>query len=454
VVRGDDVVLAESFGYADIAAKKAYTTETKHRIGSVTKTMLSLAVMSLVDEGRLSLDDRIADLLPDLRLNGYGDTLALRHLLTHTGGIGEAPTLEDLSQPFDKLFAESDPNATLTELYPNGVTIEVPPGTKWAYANHGFALLGEILARTEGEPLPAVLEKRVFGPLGMTSTDFIDEPRPELARGYSQAPTPEALSLLGVLGIEMESYEPEDGHNLPGKYTRIWGNGGAGAAHSTVSDMARYASALLRGSRGVVRPETLAKMSRDQWRPDARFTGWGLGFHVRETAGHRSFGHGGAVFGGWNTALEVFPDLDAALVFHTNLWSDWFDTVVVPRILEAFLGAEPPDLTPRPIDERILESAPGAYELPGATPLTDFRARFTPGRVRITREEDALLIHGQRGPWKDGARLVPADVSEPDLFFVHAAGYPPSKLVLLMEGGAVTGLRAPNFIEMRKKSEE
>jgi CubicO group peptidase (beta-lactamase class C family) len=111
--------------------------------------MVGLCAMALVDDGRLSLESRIADLLPDIPLHRHGAGLTVWHLMTHTGGIGEAPNESDLAKPFDKLFYETDPSVPLAELYSEGITIEAPPGTKWAYANHGFALLGEIVSRAE-----------------------------------------------------------------------------------------------------------------------------------------------------------------------------------------------------------------------------------------------------------------------------------------------------------------
>src|SRR5450759_2682612 len=117
VVQGSELTHAEGFGHADIVAGKAYRPDARHRIGSITKTMVSLCLMALVDEGRLSLDNRVADLLPDIEFKGHGETLTVWHLLTHTGGIGETPNPEDLKKPFDLLFYETDPNVPLADLY-------------------------------------------------------------------------------------------------------------------------------------------------------------------------------------------------------------------------------------------------------------------------------------------------------------------------------------------------
>lgn len=454
IVVGEELVHAEGFGWADIAAKKPYTVDVRHRLGSVTKTFVGLCVMALVDEGRLALDAKVAELLPDIPFHRHGEALTVWHLLTHTGGIGEAPAESDLHKPFDKLFYETDPSVPLAELYTEGVLIEAAPGTKWAYANHGFALLGEIVSRTEGAPLAEVMERRVFGPLGMEATDLDDVPHPQLARGYSQAETPEALSMLKLLGVQLDSEEKVDGYNMPGKFVRVWGNGGAGAAQSTVPDMAKYASALLRGSRGVVRPETLARMTADQWRPDMRLPGWGLGFAVRGEGGLRRFGHGGSVFGGWNSSLLVWPDLDASLIFHVSLMSDYFDGVFTPRLVNAFLDRHDELLPEIALNERVLATAPGVFELTMPGPLTNFRPQFNAGRVKIENERGELVMYSRRGPWKGGVRLRQARPGDPDFFAIDMPGYPRNYLSLLLDDtGAVMGIRFPQIVDYVRNPE-
>ena len=451
-VIGGEPAWQGAWGWANIAAKEPMTPGHRQRIGSITKTTLGLNIMALADEGRISLDSRIRDLLPDFTFHGPADDLTVHRLLTHTGGIGEAPNRDDLSQAFDKLFGESDPDTPLAELYADGITIEVEPGTKWAYTNHGYVLLGEIISRLEGVPLPESLHRRVFNPLGMRNTDLNDVPHPNLSRGYSQADTPEARRMIDLFGIQLESDSPEDEHNLAGKYVRLWGNGGAGGVQSTVPDMLTYASALLHGANGIVRPETFAQMTSPQWQPDPRLDGWGFAFGVSRPYGHRRFGHGGTMFGGWNSTLSVFPDLDAALIIHVNLWSNDYNTVILPPLTQAFLGEPDPEPAYSTIDPRILDTAPGVYELASNTPLTDFRTRFVPGRVLVSAANGGLTIRGQRGPWSEGVPLIAADPAQPDLLLV-TKGAATEKVVVLFEGDEVSGLRFQTLFELRRNPE-
>lgn len=449
---GGEPAWQDAWGWANIAAGEPMTPAHRQRIASITKTTLGLNIMALADEGRLSLDSRVRGLLPDFTFHGPADNLAVRHLLTHTGGIGEAPTRDDLGKAFDKLFGESDPDTPLAELYADGITIEVAPGTKWAYANHGYVLLGEIISRLEGVPLPESLHRRVFEPLGMSHTDLSDVPHADLSRGYSQADTPEERRLLDLLGIQLESAEPEDEHNLPGKYVRNWGNGGAGGVQSTVPDMLTYASALLHGANGIVQPETFAAMTSPQWQPDPRLNGWGLSFAVSRPYGHRRFGHGGSLFGGWNSTLAVFPGLDAALVIHVNLWRADYEDTIVPPLIQAFLGEADPEPAGTPIDQRIIDTAPGVYELASSTPLTDFRTRFEPGCVLVSEANGELTIRGQRGPWSEGVPLMAADAAQPDLLLARN-GAATERVVVLFDGDHVSGLRFQSLFDLRRNPE-
>ena len=127
VVSGQDLVFAEGFGFADIESRRPQDPGLRQRIGSITKTMVALCAMALVDEGKLSLDDLVVERLPDLTFHGPADTLAVRHLMTHTGGIGEAPTMDHVTKPFDVLWSDTSDVPPVGEAYPDGIVIEAAP---------------------------------------------------------------------------------------------------------------------------------------------------------------------------------------------------------------------------------------------------------------------------------------------------------------------------------------
>jgi CubicO group peptidase (beta-lactamase class C family) len=359
------------------------------------------------------------------------------------------PTQASVTRQDGALWAElGEAIPPVAEAYPDGVDVEVPPDTKWAYANHGFALLGEIVSRTEGAPVEQVLQRRVFEPLAMRDTDCLDQAHPALATPYHRAPTEDDLELRRRAGMPDPPVEDAvDGHNIRGRYQCVR-MPAAGAVQSTIPDMARYASALLRKGAGIVRDETFDAMITPQFRPEARLMGIGLSFFRQWQFGRDIFEHGGGVVGGWNTHLGVSPDDGLALLIHLNLTTAEFERVI-SRIWQAVLGV--PDSRPAaaPTDASILATAPGLYEA-AAGALTNYRIVTGMGRVRIEAEGGGLMFRARRGPFKDGVRMIPADPADPRLFALDN-GEPALPLVALqLGGGGVVGLRMDRLIHLHK----
>jgi CubicO group peptidase (beta-lactamase class C family) len=455
VVHSDDLVFAEAFGVADIESQAPLTPQHGQRIASITKTMVGLCALAAVDDGKLRLDAPIAELLPDVRFIGPGGS-TVWHLLTHTSGIGEAPTMEalrDVANP-DR---EAIPHAQeFHDLYPDGVIVEAEPGSKWAYCNNGYALLGEILRRAEGgAELQEIMERRIWQPLGMQDTHILDEPHARLATGYHRAPNDDTRYQLTRAGIPIKDEPAVDGHNIRGKFTPDFNRAmrAAGGVQSTIPDMAKYASALLRRGAGIVRPETFDEMTAPQYAPAPHLTGWGLAFARAISAGRRTFiGHGGAYFGGWNSHLDVLPEENVAVIQHMNVMVD-DPGPVFRRILRAVLDVEPQQLDDRPLDAQVLATAPGVYELRMPGPLTNFRPATRTGRVTVERDGDALTFRSRWGRAKDPVRLHAGDQSDGAVVAIERPdGDDPEMLVFERNAaGDVTGLRFDDLVYMDRR---
>ena len=254
--------------------------------------------------------------------------------------------------------------------------------------------------------------------------------------------------MLGRVGRELPPDSTIDGHNVRGELLYTWGNGAQGGVKSNISDMSRYASALLHGGGGVVRPETLALMTEDHWRPDARLPGRGLGFGLGSLGGRRTFGHQGEYIGGWHSAMTLFPEHDTAVIIHINATFPAFDGTV-RRVFQAVFD-QPPFMVPESkTDQRILDTAPGVYQATEPGPLTNFRVMVNAGRIQISVQDGGLVMYSRRGPWKGGVRLLPAHPAQPDLFAIDMGEDLPAFMTVLRDpAGSVTGLRFPQFIDM------
>ncbi len=294
VIRGGSLAWFHGQGVAEISSGQSVTADSVFRIGSVTKTFTAIAVMQLWEQGLLDLDAPANEYLHSFRLlpvrAGIGPP-TVRHLLTHTAGIGYWRRFSDLLRPgVGSGVRAGRSESSLPDYYRRGLPVEVQPGSKWVYSNHGFAALGQLVQDVTGQPLDRYLREFVFGPVGMANTDLVrsERVRAQLATGY----------VLRSRGLR-----PVVDRAVPAV--------GGGAAYSTVADMSRYVAALLNHGDTwhgqLVRPETLASMFQPHFQPDRRIPGMGLGFLLGEEDGHRTVGHDGIV-SGFLSHMTMAPD--------------------------------------------------------------------------------------------------------------------------------------------------
>jgi len=312
VVRNGRLEFFHGHGLADIASSTPITQHTVFRIGSVTKTFTAIAVMQLWERGLVDLDAPANDYLRAYKLIPIKASFrpaTVRHLLTHTAGIPEVVRVSDLLHPDWGPFGArpaihsvkvEEPMPSLAEYYRGGLRLVVEPGTAFAYTNHGFATLGQIVEDVSEMPLERYLRERIFEPLGMAETDLVRSElvASRLATGY-------------VLG-------PAGARAVP---DREWVGAGSGGIYSTTRDMGRYVAALLGGGANqygsVLEPATLATMFETHFQPDPRLPGMGLGFFRHDAGGHRFVGHDG-ILPGFNSEILVAPDDGVGLIGLTN----------------------------------------------------------------------------------------------------------------------------------------
>lgn len=169
VVRPGTAPVIACTGVTDLGSGRSIQPETVFRIASVTKTMTAIGLMQLYEAGRFGLDDPVNEHLKTFKVDprpGWPD-VTCRRLLTHTAGIGEIPRLADVVHP--AAFGVDKPGSggvDLAALYRGALRPEVPAGTKWAYANHGFAVAGQLVQDISGTPLPEYMRERVFDDSG------------------------------------------------------------------------------------------------------------------------------------------------------------------------------------------------------------------------------------------------------------------------------------------------
>jgi CubicO group peptidase (beta-lactamase class C family) len=288
VSRGGKIVQAQGFGLANVELQVPVKPETVFQSGSVGKQFTATAIMMLVEEGKVGLDDPLTKYFPDAPVSWK--EVSVRELLSHTGGFGDYPEKFD----FRKDWTEEE-LLKMAEAIP----LAYPPGTKWEYSNLGFLTLGILIHRVTGEFYGDFLQQRIFQPLGMETTRIISEADivPNRASGYR------------LVKGELKNQE---------WVAPMVNTTADGSLYFSILDLAKWDAALY-GDKLLKRSSfdlmwTPAKLKNGQPNKD----GYGLGWFIREKRGHRIISHDGA-WQGFKTAIARYVDDELTVVVLCNL---------------------------------------------------------------------------------------------------------------------------------------
>jgi D-alanyl-D-alanine carboxypeptidase len=291
VVRNGSLAKVEGYGIADLDHDVPVTADTVFEVASITKQFTASLIMTLVEQGRLRLDDKVSAYLTDPPPAWRGITIY--HLLTHTAGL--APLGDD----FRSMVWTTTVKTPSLYAAAKADAMGSAPGEKFSYSDVGYFLLGMVIEKVTGQRYKDVLAERILTPLGMTSSRMLDQLHPlkHLARGYTLYKNPatsveELVNIRRVADVE-----------LPSHY----------GLFSTVPDLARWDAALY-GERPL-KPASLQQM----WTPgklnDGSQTAYGFGWQLSSRRGHKIVGHSGIT----GTYILRVPDMRLTVIVLTNL---------------------------------------------------------------------------------------------------------------------------------------
>ncbi|PZU51319.1 MAG: serine hydrolase [Sphingomonas sp.] len=359
VVGRNGILWSGAFGHSDAAGSSAATADTIYRAGSVSKLFTDLAIMRLVEQGKVDLDAPVTTYLPDFRpTNPYGVPITLRHLMTHRSGlVREAPR----GHYFDnEAKGQADAVASL-----NATTLVAKPGTLTKYSNAGIAVVGEVVARVTGQPFEQSVKALVLDPLSMEASAF--------SRKALTAP---------VAFSQMVSF---DGGRWEAPPLEL-GTPAAGSLYTSANDLARLAQALL--NKGalpngrLLTEASLSEMWREQYEP-AGGRRFGLGFALGDIEGQRTLGHGGAVYG-HVADFRVMPEAGIGVVVLATADASPVARRLGNHALSAVLAAQ--QGKPIPVWQRSLAVAPAE--------MNWMAGRYVDGAdsVNVRQFEDRLVL--------------------------------------------------------------
>jgi len=330
------LVWSHGYGLASLEQEVPNRPATIFDLGSTSKQVTAAAVALLVRDGKLALDDDVRKLVPEVP--DYGRVITLRHLLTHTSGLRDYTDLLSMQGRREE-DVTTVADALRTIALQRGLNFE--PGTEFRYCNTGFFLASIVVERASGRSLRAFAAERIFAPLGMTHTLFMDD------------------HTLVVPG-RATAYEPRDGGGFRLAMSD-WEQTGDGGVQSSVEEMALWAAAL---DAGRIGGRALTDLLETPGRlKDGTPLGYGLGLFLDTHRGLRLVQHAGA-WAGFRAMLLRVPERRLAVVTLCNVGSADTSRLSL-AVLDAALDARPSPPAPPPpavaVEPARLETLAGLY---------------------------------------------------------------------------------------------
>lgn len=302
------ILLAKGYGLANVELQVPVQPETVFQSGSVGKQFTATAVMMLVEEGKLGLDDKVSKYFTNAP-QSWAD-IKLRHLLTHTSGLGDYPRDIDLRRDYtdDELLAKV-----------MATPLAFKPGEKWSYSNLGYLTLGLLLDKVTGKFYGDFLQERIFKPLGMSTARIISE--------------------ADIVTNRAAGYRLVDGKLKNQEWVSpTFDSTADGSLYLTVYDLAKWDDALYA-------EKLLKRSSFDQmWTPVTLNNGkthpYGFGWFVVTVRGHRLIHHGGS-WQGFHCSIQRYVDDKLTVIGFDNLTQSDLE-----KIIRGVAGIYNPDLKP------------------------------------------------------------------------------------------------------------
>ncbi|MBJ6763841.1 beta-lactamase family protein [Myxococcaceae bacterium JPH2] len=328
VVQDGHVVLRRAYGQAQLLAPVPATPESHFRLASLSKQFTATAILLLVQDQRLRLDDRVVDVLP-----GFPPALRevrVRHLLQHTSGVWDYEAFVPDTHPVQ--VKDRD----VLELIARTDQTYFPPGTQVRYSNSGYALLALIVQQVSGMPFAQFLRERVFLPTGMATTVAHEEgisTVPHRALGYAPAPS---------------GFVPSD----QSPTSAVLGDGGI---YSSIDDLAAWDVA--QEEHRILHADLQSQAWTPPVLPDGSVSTYGFGWFVDDDQGLRRLSHHGETCG-FTNAIVKYPERRLTVIVLTNRrgWTPWR---IAQELADMRLGRQP-QTDPQAVHPWPFEAMPNA----------------------------------------------------------------------------------------------
>jgi len=326
------IVYHKAFGQANLELNVPMQPQTIFRIGSITKQFTAIAILQLMEQGKLNLQDEITKFIPDYPTHGH--KITVEHLLTHTSGIKSYTDMKEFRDIIQKNMKPEE----LISFFKNQ-PMDFAPGTQWNYNNSGFFLLGYIIEKVSGKTYPDYVEQVFFKPLGMTNSYYGNDEKLIKNRAAGYEPAKDGIQNASPMSM-----------TLP--YA-------AGSIQSTVEDLWKWHQAV--HAYKLVKKETLEKAFTPYKLINSKATNYGYGWFLGDIQGSPTIEHGGGI-NGFLTSSIYLPKEDIFVAVFSNSTAKSPDNVAAK--LAAWAIDKPYNFKEITLDENTLKSYVGVYENP------------------------------------------------------------------------------------------
>ena len=330
VVRNGQVIYRKGIGMADLELNIPMQPDHVFRVGSITKQFTAVAILQLMEQGKLALQDEITKFIPDYPTQGH--KITIEHLLTHTSGIQSYTGMQDF---ISRLKVDVTP-AEMIDHFKNE-PMEFAPGEKFHYNNSGYFLLGYIIESVSGKTYGDYIKENLFKKAGMTDSYYGSDSKiiHNRVSPYTMGPN---------------GFENAAAMSMTQPYA-------AGSIQSTVDDLSKWNQALHAGK--VIKKENLDLAFKSYKLNDGKETGYGYGWEFGRVQKSPTIEHGGAILGA-NTMAIYMPKEDIYVAVFANC--DCYSTEDVTARLAAHALGYPYEHTAIPLTPEQMQSYTGVYE--------------------------------------------------------------------------------------------
>ena len=395
VVRGADTLVMRGYGYADVEFDVPMPARAIFEIGSVTKQFTAAAIMQLVEQGKVLLDDDLTKYLPTYPT--HGRHISVRRLLDHTSGVRNYTDIP----AFATIQARKLPKDSLVALFA-AEPLDFEPGAAMSYTNSGYFLLGLIIERASGLSYAEYVQRNLFQRAGMADSRYCGE--------------------RAVVTHRAHGYQPDSGRLLRAEYIDHTYPYAAGSLCSTVNDLVAW-NAALHGGR-ILGPRAYAELVTPGTLADGTPLRYAKALAVDSTLGHRRLHHSGGIYG-FVSELAYFPDDRTSIVVLLNTSGSASPTAMAQGIAEALFGRPAAAARVARFAGDLAQFAGEYGARPGARPGTP--------PMRVALVDGVLALQPASGA------ATPLRYLGGDTFEAGSGRY-----TFLRAGGRVTRLRADN----------